>query len=210
MSNLLPRGEWYFDFISPFAYFHTFKLDDLSDRVQLNYRPVLFAGILRHFGQKGPAEIPGKREWTYRWCTWHAEQQGIPFRFPAAHPFNPIPYLRLALAADCRPDAIKAIFAALWTTEADPQDPSLIQSLAEQLRIDPTLLERQDIKDALRRNTEEAIVRNVFGVPSLYIDGEVFWGADSMELVDAYLRNPALFDAPEMRRVTALPVGAAR
>ena len=70
------------------------------------YKPVLFAGLLEHWGQKGPAEVPVKRRWTYRWCTWWARELGIPFRFPAAHPFNPLPHLRLALACGSKPDAV--------------------------------------------------------------------------------------------------------
>ena len=69
---------------------------------------MLFAGLLNHWGQKGPAEIPAKRRWTYRWCTWWARELGIPFRFPAAHPFNPLPHLRLSLAGGCSAHAIGA------------------------------------------------------------------------------------------------------
>ena len=106
--------DWYFDFVSPYSYICLHRLGELP--VQVSYKPVLFAGLLNHWGQKGPAEIPAKRKWTYRWCTWWAGELGIPFRFPAAHPFNPLPYLRLSLAAGCSAHAIGAIFAHLWTT----------------------------------------------------------------------------------------------
>jgi len=201
--------DWYFDFISPYSYFAWLRLDSLSG-VQLNYRPVLFAGLLKHWEQKGPAEIPGKRQWTYRWCTWWAQQQNIPFRFPAAHPFNPIPYLRLAIAADCKPEAIDTIFEALWTSGADVSDPQLSIELANQLKIDPAQLTEQRIKDALRKNTEAAIAHGVFGVPTLDIDGQLFWGADAMEFALAYLSDPALLDTDEMCRVSTLPIGVAR
>ena len=69
---------WYFDFISPYAYFGLHELERLGAGVRIEYRPVLFAGLLNHWGQRGPAEIPPKRTWTYRWCTWHAAQRGIP------------------------------------------------------------------------------------------------------------------------------------
>ena len=107
----MTAADWYFDFISPYSYFASLQLHDLSSRLNLRYRPVLFAGLLNHWEQKGPAEIPEKRRWTYRWCTWWAQQHGIPFRFPQAHPFNPISYLRLALAANCSAQAIHTIFA---------------------------------------------------------------------------------------------------
>ena len=74
---------WYFDFVSPFAYICLHRLKELPQHLKLEYRPVLFAGLLGHWGQKGPAEIASKRRYTYRWCNWWAERLGIPFRFPA-------------------------------------------------------------------------------------------------------------------------------
>jgi 2-hydroxychromene-2-carboxylate isomerase len=91
--------DWYFDFISPYAYLGMLRLGELPQEFEVRYRPVLFAGLLNHWQQKGPAEISPKRSWTYRSCTWWATRQGIPFRFPAAHPFNSLPYLCLAIAA---------------------------------------------------------------------------------------------------------------
>ena len=68
--------DWYFDFVSPYSYICLHRLGELP--VQVSYKPVLFAGLLNHWGQKGPAEIPAKRKWTYRWCTWWARELGIP------------------------------------------------------------------------------------------------------------------------------------
>ena len=96
---------------------------------------MLFAGLLNHWGQRGPAEIPGKRTWTYRWCTWYAAQHGIPFKLPHAHPFNPLGYLRLAIAANCEPAAIRRIFERLWTTGADASDARVLEELATSLGI---------------------------------------------------------------------------
>ena len=93
------RADWYFDFVSPFAYFAVRRLEELGHELDIHCRPVLLAELLNQRGQKGPAEIPTKRLWTYRWCTWWAAEHAIPFRFPAAHPFNPLPYLRLAICA---------------------------------------------------------------------------------------------------------------
>ena len=174
--------------------------------MQVSYKPVLFAGLLNHWGQKGPAEIPAKRRWTYRWCTWWARELGIPFRFPAAHPFNPLPYLRLSLAAGCSAHAIGAIFQHLWTTGAPAEEG--FAELCADLEVDPARL--VEVKDALRKNTEEAAARGVFGVPSFVIDGEVFWGADAVDFVKAFLKDPGVLRNEEMRRVDDLPVAAAR
>ena len=200
--------DWYFDFVSPFSYISLYRLKELPAPVA--YKPVLFAGLLKHWGQKGPAEIPAKRRWTYRWCTWWAHQLDLPFRFPEQHPFNPLPHLRLALACGCRPDAVKRIFDWVWMSGQNATDPARFALLCKELNVDADRLGAADVKDSLRRNTEEAAARGVFGVPSFVIDGEVFWGADSIEFVQAFLKDASVIRNDEMRRVDDLPVGASR
>ena len=206
----MKNADWYFDFISPFAYIAFTRLHRLSHKLKIRFRPVLFAGLLNHWGQKGPAEIPAKRVWTYRWCTWWAAQQGIAFRSPAVHPFNPLPYLRLAIAAGNTQIAVGRIFEALWTTGGDPKDERAFAELARSLAVDPLRLGEQVIKDALRVETEQAVARGVFGVPTLIVDDELFWGADAMDFVEAYLADPGIVATDEMKRATNLPVGASR
>jgi 2-hydroxychromene-2-carboxylate isomerase len=200
--------DWYFDFVSPFSYICLHRLPELGARV--SFKPVLFAGLLNHWGQKGPAEIPAKRKWTYRWCTWWARELGVAFRFPAEHPFNPLQHLRLALACDCRTEAVKRIFDAVWMSGGNATDPAAFRSLCSSLRIDPAALATDEIKNALRKNTEEAAARGVFGVPSFVVDGEVFWGADAVDFLKAFMRDASVLRNDEMRRVDYLPVGAAR
>ena len=200
--------DWYFDFVSPFSYIALHRLPELG--VPVSFKPVLFAGLLNHWGQKGPAEIPAKRKWTYRWCTWWAKELGIPFRFPAEHPFNPLPHLRLALACGSRPDAVKRIFDSLWMSGANATDPAAFSALCRELRVDPAELGADAVKAALRKNTEDAAARGVFGVPSFVIDSEVFWGADAVDFAKAFLEDTSVLRNDEMRRIDNLPVGAAR
>lgn len=202
--------DWYFDFISPFAYIAFERLDTLPADVHVRCRPVLFAALLDHWGQKGPAEIAPKRQWTFRWCTWLAQQHGIALRAPAAHPFNPLPYLRLGLAADCNPDAIRTIYRAIWTTGADPESPEQHRALAEALGIDPARTADPAIKQALRDETASAAAAGVFGVPTLRIDGELFWGVDGMAFAADFIRDPAVLDSPGMRAIDALREGSVR
>jgi 2-hydroxychromene-2-carboxylate isomerase len=203
-------ADWYFDFISPFAYFAWMRLSELPQDLAIRPRPVLLAGLLTHWGQKGPAEIETKRLWTYRWCTWLAAQQSIPFRFPAAHPFNPLPYLRLATAAGTTQHAIDTIFRALWTTGADPADEGVLEGLLASLNVTRDQLTTTEMKSALRLETQSAVARGVFGVPTLAIDGQLFWGADALAFLKAYLADPGILVAAEMQRVATLPVGAVR
>ena len=108
------HAHWYFDVISPFSYLQFLRLGEVADRCDLSLKPVLFAGLLNANGQKGPAEIPSKRLFTYRMVTWLAKRRGIPFTFPDAHPFNPIRALRLCVALDNTPDTVGKIFHAIW------------------------------------------------------------------------------------------------
>jgi len=201
---------WYFDFVSPFAYICLHRLKELPQDVKLEYRPVLFAGLLGHWGQKGPAEIASKRRYTYRWCNWWAKRLGIPFRFPAGHPFNPLQHLRLSIACDSTPEAVRRIFDSVWAGGGDASNSLAFGALSRGLGIDPTQLGAEEIKDALRRNTEQAAARGVFGVPTFEIDDELFWGADSIEFVAAFLADPSVLRNDEVRRLDGLPVAAAR
>lgn len=200
----------YFDFVSPYSYIAFRRLCELPRGAEVALKPVLFAALLDHFGQKGPAEVPVKRRWTYRWCTWWAKSLGIPFRFPASHPFNPLHHLRLAIAAGTTPEAVGRIFDAVWTSGAEAGDPKAFAALAQALGVDAARLGAPEVKDALRRNTDEAAAHGVFGVPTFEADGELFWGADAIGFVNAFLADPSVLRNDEMRRVDALPVGAAR
>jgi 2-hydroxychromene-2-carboxylate isomerase len=201
---------WYFDFISPYAYLGSHTLERLPRGTDVLYEPVLFAGLLNHWGQKGPAEIPPKRVWTYRSCIWWAKQNNVPFRMPAAHPFNSLPYLRLSIAAGNSAAVVQAIFNALWTTGANPADPSVVAALAESLGIHRERLDDSSVKTALRLATERAAQRGVFGVPSFCIDEHVFWGSDAVDFAAAYLVDPGVLATEEFRHADTLPVGASR
>jgi 2-hydroxychromene-2-carboxylate isomerase len=200
---------FYFDFVSPFSYIGLHRLQEVPD-VEIAYRPVLFAGLLNRWGQKGPAEIAAKRRWTYRWCHWWAGSLGIAFRFPAEHPFNPLPHLRLCIAAGSTREATGTIFDSIWTTGASATDPARFSGLLNELNVPREALQTAEVKDTLRENTAGAAARGVFGVPTFEIDGELFWGADALEFVRAFLADPSVVRNEEMRRIDGLPVGAAR
>jgi 2-hydroxychromene-2-carboxylate isomerase len=186
--------DWYFDFVSPFSYLQCERLQ--AHAATIRPHPVLFAAILDAVGQKGPAEIAAKRRFTYRFVVWQAKSLGIPLRFPHAHPFNPLPLLRLALACDARWPAITEIFRFVWR---DGRLPDAAQRSAEPA-----------VKEALRRETDAAIARGVFGVPTLAVGSELFWGCDATDMALAFARAGARYDDPEYARVGDLPAAAER
>ena len=203
-------ATWHFDFVSPFAYIGLHRLRELPPELEIDHRPVLFAALLNHYGQKGPAEIASKRRYTYRWSYWWARSLGIPLVYPAGHPFNPLHHLRLAIAAGPSRATVQRILNALWTTGGDPADAAAFAALARSLGVADEQLGSPAVKDRLRRNTDEAAARGVFGVPTLEIDGELFWGADSIDFAQAFLADRTVLDNAEMRRLDSLPVSAAR
>ena len=203
--------DWYFDFISPFAYLQWRRLRRDHPEVALNPKPLLFAAILNHVGQLGPADIPQKRRHTYRIVLWQARQAGVPLHFPPAHPFNPLPALRLCLAAPNRIEAIDAIFAHIWEHSRAADSIEALADVACELGIiDPAAaIARDEVKRELLANGEEAMALGLFGVPTLKVRDELFWGNDATELALAYARDPETLDA-EMRRVDAIPEAVQR
>lgn len=211
MPTALPQVDWYFDVLSPYAYFALQRLPMFDGEAELRFRPVVFAAILNHWGQKGPAEIPGKREAAYRWCAWTARQRGLSeFQMPAVHPFNPIGWLRLIIAAGCTRSAVETVFDAIWTSGADPSDAAMFSATADRLGVAPDAVTDQAVKQALRQSTDDAIAAGVFGVPTLRVQGELFWGDDAMDFAAACLRDPGLLQSDVMQRAANLPVGVAR
>jgi 2-hydroxychromene-2-carboxylate isomerase len=203
-------ADWYFDFVSPFSYLQCERLQSHAGSIRPH--PVLFAAILDANGQKGPAEIAAKRVFTYRFVIWQAKAQRIALKFPHAHPFNPVPLLRLAIACDCRLDAITQIFRFVWRDGRLPDLPIEWAELADQLGVPDAdaRIADPDVKAELRRTTDAAIARGVFGVPTIAAGNELFWGADATEMALDFIRAGGRYADPEYARVAALPSAAVR
>ena len=206
------KAAWYFDLISPFSYLHLKQFGQLPDDLDIEFVPVLFAGFLKHWEHKGPAEIPAKRIYMYRQLTWLAEHRGIPFKIPPAHPFNPLPALRLLIASRPIREHVETAFDMIWKEGRDLMDPVNLAELGKRLGVKDvqSALADEAVKTRLKTNTDAAISKGVFGVPTFLIGDALFWGQDSLEMMLDYLKHPGLFDTAEMRRVHDLPVGMAR
>ena len=208
----MPSADWYFDFVSPFSYLQCEQLPTLERSIRIRYRPVLFAGLLAAHGHKGPAEIASKRRFTYRFVVWQAAKLGIALKFPAVHPFNPLSLLRLAIVADCEPSAVRRIFRFVWRDGRLGDLPIEWAELISELDI-PDAASRiasSEVKDALKKNTDDAIARGVFGVPTLAVGDELFWGVDATAMAADYVAQGCKFTDAEMTRVSSLPAGVER
>jgi 2-hydroxychromene-2-carboxylate isomerase len=193
---------FWFDVISPYAYLAFERLPQAlaGFSCSTSYRPLLFAGLLNHWGHKGPAEIEPKRAWTFRHVAWLAHQGGVALQTPAQHPFNPLALLRLATAcapAGGTPPRVhrEQVFRHVWQGGGDPAEAARLGALARRLAParDP---QSDEVKRDLRDATDTAISKGVFGVPTFEVDGRLFWGVDSMEMLVACLHGDTWFDGP--------------
>src|SRR5512133_2509470 len=165
---------FYLDFISPYAYLAFEKLPEalLGHSYSVTYKPILFAALLKHHGQLGPAEIAPKRDWTYRQV------------------------LRLAVA--CAPQGLpnryvcETLFKHVWHGGLEATDAERLQAVTQQLA-PQRALESAAVKTQLKAHTDDAIACGVFGVPTLEVDGKLFWGLDSLPMLRDYLAGDAWF-----------------
>ncbi len=193
---------WFFDFISPYAYLQRAVLERRGLLDELTPCPVLFAGLLNHWGHVGPAEIPPKRRFTYQFVSWYARHHKIPLRMPRAHPFNPLPLLRFAAL---RPawSAIADAFHYVWIDGKLPDDPDSWRSFLHRYDLIPDDLESSEVKQHIRNNTDFAIDNDVFGVPTILASGHVFWGVDATGMYTDFRRDGSPFDDDAIDRLPA-------
>ncbi len=206
------QASWYFDFISPFSYLQLDRIRQWRARIDITPVPVVFGAILQQLGSVGPAEIPGKREFTYRSAQWQAERAGVTLRFPPAHPFNPLAALRLCIAAGSSWNAVEAIYAHLWRDGRAGTSAEELAEVAIALGLEnvENAINSDEVKGRLRANTDAALAVGVFGVPTLRVGHELFWGNDASEMVEDWLADPKRFDSDEYRRIANLPLGVQR
>ena len=231
---------FYLDFISPYAYLAFENLPEALEGLSysVSYRPILFAGLLKHHGQLGPAEIASKREWTYRHVLWMARSKGITMDMPASHPFNPLPLLRLAVACgateasqlaqtiaadqadapvmEAGPELIsinryvcESIFRHVWQGGAEAADPQRVEALAQQLASQHRI-QPEEARQGLKSNTCDATSKGLFGVPAFEVDGKVFWGLDALPMLRDYLLASPWFHGPDWDSVNQVAVGVSR
>lgn len=212
------RVRFLFDYISPYAYLGWIEIRQIAERagVVVEPVPVLFAAMLNTHGHLGPAEIAPKRIYIFKDVLRRAHRLGVPLVPPPAHPFNPLLALRVttACAPEDRERLMDALFASTWGG-AEPRGvdgPSSVSEILSGVGLGH-LLERAahpEVKDELKRTTAAAIEQGCFGVPTVDIDGELFWGTDSFPFVEEYLAGTDRVDAVQLAAWRDLPSAAAR
>ncbi|NKB35218.1 MAG: thioredoxin domain-containing protein [Pseudomonadales bacterium] len=206
--------DFYFDFISPYAYFAWQKLEPLCEEYQLELRPhpVVFGKLLDHWGQLGPAEVPPKKEAVGRYCLRYAAINGLEYNPPKYHPYNPLPSLRLALkevSGDQQLSVIDAIFNAGWAHGEDLGEAQHLIEILQRAGIDTKgldeLITQQSVKDVLIKETSNAIEQGVFGVPTIIIGDQLFWGNDQFDHIKLLLEGKDPLDGQKHKLLQSRP-----
>jgi 2-hydroxychromene-2-carboxylate isomerase len=179
--------------------------------------PVLFAGVLNALGTTGPAEVKQKRFYIYKHTRRIAHELGVPFVMPAAHPFNPLLALRVTAAVQdeaARSRLVSALYDAVWAGGGGLLQPERVGQVVASVGLDAQALlavaQTPAVKDQVRRNTEELLALEGFGVPTVVADGELFFGVDSLGHLERFLRGEDPLSREELERLKTLPVAASR
>lgn len=194
--------DFYFDFLSPYSYLAwcTLRQIKFEQKATFNYYPVVLSQVIGHYQTKGPSEIEPKREYLFKDCLRKAHQFAIPFTVPAKLPFNSLYALRLCLGSIAKEKQfsfIDAFFRAAWEEGKDLGETTVVEEILLRLGQDKSFLDYATSSEArkeLKANVQKALGAGAFGVPTFVINGELFWGQDSIPYLEAYLEDKDVVD----------------
>ncbi len=193
--------ELWFDVVCPYAYLASTQIERVAERAgaRVRWEPMLLGGVFRAIGQgddPNRAMSEAKRRHTARDLERWSEHFGVPLKRPAEHPRRTVLAMRAlcALPERERVRAIHALFAAYWARGEDLSQPAVVVAALDAAGFDGAALVRRadaaDVKDDLRARTERAVARGIFGVPTMFVRGEMFWGQDRLDWVERALAVP--------------------
>ncbi|KAF0684151.1 hypothetical protein As57867_023808, partial [Aphanomyces stellatus] len=189
-------GRFYYDIISPFTYLFLKMRAPLIKKVDLTPVPIFFPELIRLHGSARPAKIPDKRRFSFASCVWRAKKLNVPLTFPKRHPFSSIHAQRLLLQENADWATIDRAFDFVWAQGNDPESQYGDFCDAVGLPRSTPLPSDKAVKDTLLQNTKDAAAAGVFGVPSVEVNGRVFWGCDHLEWLLDFVDNPEMFNDP--------------
>jgi 2-hydroxychromene-2-carboxylate isomerase len=199
--------NFYFDYLSPFSYFAWNSLQEIPD-LTLHYKPVALGPLLNHWGIKGPGEITPKREFLLKQCLRLSAKNQIDFTTPKTHPFNSLYALRLSLkgvAGELQPKVIETLWKAGWQKRIDMGEPDeLLKVLKDAGLPAEELYEKSFSKESkveLKANIQEAISYGAFGVPTMVVGDELFWGNDAMEDLISFMNGRDLLNRDKLNEL---------
>jgi 2-hydroxychromene-2-carboxylate isomerase len=220
MSGARAKLVFLFDYISPYAYLASTQIHALAARHDRDVElvPILFAALLDANGQKGPAEIPSKRDYIWTDLVRTARALGVRIEPPPSHPFNPLLALRATLIEPMEQSArrklVELFFAATWAGGGGVTEQRAVATIAKAAGLDGDAIVKAAFeppaKQALKRTTDDALAKGVFGVPTVIADGELFWGVDSLANLERFLRGEGAIDEETLARWKRVTPSATR
>ncbi len=187
---MIKSFDFYFDFVSPYSFLAHKEITKIEKKnsVKIKYKPILLGGLHNLHGIKAPAFIPAKAKHMIRDCKLIAEKNKIKFKFNSYFPIRSLNLMRGVLIAEednYKSYYIDTIFNAIWQDGLNMNDENIIQKILKNLNINPkTFLLRvasSSIKDSLKKRTNEAYEKGIFGAPSFVSNNKIFWGQDRIE-----------------------------
>tara|TARA_B100001123_G_C15122725_1_gene952039 strand:- start:141 stop:728 length:588 start_codon:yes stop_codon:yes gene_type:complete len=189
---MIKTFEFYFDFASPYTFIAHKKIrkTEKEHSIKIKYMPIFLGGLLKLAGIKANMEIPLKRKYMIKDCKICSEKENINFKFNNYFPINTLNLMRCVLVAEKRDfseNFINKIFDSIWVDGLNLNDNSIFNKVLKNLDINPNnfLIEmvNEKIKDELKKRTNEAFKKGIFGSPSFIINKKIFWGQDRLEFV---------------------------
>lgn len=193
--------EFFFDFGSPTTYLAWTQLPRIcaAAGATLVYRPMLLGGVFQATGNASPVTIPAKGKYMLTDMARFARRYGVPMRFNPHFPINTLALMRGAVGVQLRwpqrfDDYVRAMFTAMWVEGRNMGDPAIVaETLGQAGFVARALLELTAdpaIKEALKKNTEEAVSRGAFGAPTMFVGEQMFFGQDRLDFVKEALAQP--------------------
>ena len=188
--------EFLFDFGSPTTYLAYKQLPKIAARhgARIVWTPILLGAVFKATGNSSPAMIPSKARYMNQDLARFAKRHGIVLNFNTHFPVNTLPLMRGAVAYQSTAQFdiyVNAMFDAMWAHPRNLNDPGEIAHALKDIAIDPgdfmARIERADVKEKLKANTESAVARGVFGAPSFFVNGDMFFGQDRLDFVEEKL-----------------------
>lgn len=211
--------RFHFDFVSPYAYLAWTQIHAIAERHGRAVEPIptLFAALLGANETKGPAEIPSKRIYVFKETLRHAITMRVPYKPPPSHPFNPL--LGLRAASIEMPPAekkclIDALYLATWGGGPGITDPAVVAATLDAAGLNGKAIvegsSTPEVKARLKAQTDRALEIGIFGVPTMMVDGELFWGVDSLGFVEQRLRGEDPITPELLATFVDMPASAVR
>tara|TARA_B100000767_G_scaffold257793_1_gene265947 strand:+ start:231 stop:836 length:606 start_codon:yes stop_codon:yes gene_type:complete len=197
------KVDFIFDIASPNAYFCHQLIPGFEERarVQFNYVPCLLGGIMKLSGNQPPfvayADIENKNNYQFIEIERFIKQHNLlKYKFNSNFPVNTVQVQRGALAAQelgIFQQYLEVMLCAMWEEDKNLADLDVLQSVLVDNNLDAEAIIKivisQECKDKLIANTSDAVNRGAFGVPTFFIDDQIFFGKDHLYQLEEYINS---------------------